>query len=155
MVHFVLDYLGGPAGKAAIFLAEFFIQVLHLDIFISGAGTDAGEGQAAFFCGKFPGLADNFRIYHGEIAFAICHHDDIFQAADHIGCHANALVGIGFQGIQQILGDWQIIPCGISRRLGKKDRVVYNGLYHKIPSFRYGINYQKYLVKAPCLHYSC
>ena len=95
MVYFVLDYLGGPAGKAAIFLAELFIQVLYLDIFVSIAGTDAGQRQASLLRGKFPGFADNFRIYHGEIAFAICHYDDIFQAADHIGCHANALMGIG------------------------------------------------------------
>ena len=58
----------------------------------------------------FGRMFENHRIQHGYANGAGLYGNDVFAAANHIGGKANTVVSVGFQRIQQIHCDGDVLP---------------------------------------------
>ena len=63
----------------------------------------------------------------------VVHGDDAAQDADHVRGHADAGSPVRAEGIHQVLGRGQVLPCRRRRRAGQEQRVVYNLSNHASP----------------------
>ena len=130
VVDLVLDDLRGPPGEPPALLLPAAVQVLHLDILISGRLPDAVQRQAPFLGLERRVLSDDDRIIHDQVQHAHIDHDDPFPHADHVGRHADAAVTVGLQGVQEVLPDGQVLFRRFLRLLAEEERVSDDGSYH-------------------------
>ena len=139
VVNLVLNNLGCPAGEGFQPGLKGCILVLYLDFLkplcFPGA---AQQGQTALLGFIFTGSIDDFRIQHDHVSSFAVKGDDAFINTDHIGGHAHTFFLVGGQGVQQILGNLQILRSGKCGLPGQKNGVVDNGLNHRRIPFGQG-----------------
>lgn len=133
MIHFMLDNLRHPAGIFPMLLLEMLIEVIDFYLLISRTWACPVERQTSLFHlirARF--LRDN-RIHHRELERSACHDDDILLYADHIGRHADTMVQIRPECIEQICYNLFICFRCIHRFLCQEQRIPHNFLYHIYP----------------------
>ena len=132
MVDFVLDDLGGPAGEVFDVGVHFAVLPLHLDGFVALGLALALQGEAAFL-GKIEALAvDDLGVEHLPQGALVVKHDDSFVDADHVGSHAYAVIGVGTQGVQQVVRRGDVISRGGLGLLGQEYRIFHQFAYHGV-----------------------
>lgn len=133
MIHFMLNNLCHPAGIFPMLLLEMLIEVIDFYLLISRTWACPVERQTSLFhLIRACFLCDN-RIHHRELERSACHDDDILLYADHIGRHADTMVQIRPECIEQICYNLFICFRCIHRFLCQDQRIPHNFLYHIYP----------------------
>ena len=130
MVNFVLDDLCCPAGEGLKACLKLLILVLHLDGLPAFGLPDAGEGKTALLRLVRSGFLDDLRVEHDHVLALVVKGDDPLVNADHVGRHAHTAGLVSVQGIQQVLGDRQVLQGGWFSLLGEERFIPHDLLYH-------------------------
>ena len=139
MVDLVLDDLCRPTGEGFDVGLHGPILPLHFDLPEPAGRALPGEGQAALLCRVGALAAENDRVEHFAQRSVVIEHDDGFGFADHIGGHSNAVVFVGFQRVEQVVGDGSVGRAGGLGFARQEQNVGYNGADHIGNSFfQYG-----------------
>ena len=133
MVDLVLKDLGGPAGKGLDAGLEFFVLPLDLDGLEALGLSGTGEGETALLGLIRPGLFEDDRVEHDEIAILAFECEDAFSDAYHVRCHADAAVFVGAERFQQVLRDGQVFRQGRRGFSGEKKLVFADVTDHRKP----------------------
>ena len=133
MVDLVLKDLSGPAGEGLGAGLEFFVLPLDLDGLEALGLSGAGEGETALLGLIRPGLFEDDRVEHDEIAVLALDGDDALCSADHVRRHADTAVFVGDERFQQILRDGQVFRGGRSGFPGEKKLVFADVTDHRKP----------------------
>ena len=132
VVDHVLDELGGPAGEGLDAGLEFFVLPLDLDGLVALGLSGAGEGETALLGLIRPGLFEDDRVEHDEIAVLALDGDDALCSADHVRRHADTAVFVGDERFQQVLRDGQVFRQGRRGFSGEKKLVFADVTNHII-----------------------
>ena len=125
VVHLMLDDLGGPAGVGLQPGLEVQILIADLDLLEAfGFPGAAQQGQTALLGFVFPGGGNDLRIQHQGEILSVGKDDDPFGHTDHIGGHADTGGPVGGDGVQQILGNGQVVGSGIGAFSGEEQGIV-------------------------------
>ena len=108
----MLDYQGRPAGKGLEANLKLLVLIPHLDRLPAFGLPGAGEGETTLLCLIGAGFFDDLRVEHHHVFVLVVKDDDPLADADHIGRHTHAAVLVGSQGVQQVLGDRQVLQGG-------------------------------------------
>ena len=130
VVDLMLDNLGRPAGEGFEAGLKPLVLIMHLDGLPAFGFPGSGEGETALLRLIRPGFPDNLRVEQDHVFALIVKYDDPLVDADHVGRHACTAVPVGGQGVQQVLGDGQIVRRGGLCFLGEEGLVFHNGLDH-------------------------
>ena len=110
---------------------ELFVLPLHLDGLEPFGLPGAGEGETALLRFVRPGLFEDDRVEHDEIAVLALERDDALSDADHVRGHADAAVFVGNERFQQVLRDGQVgLGCRCRRAL-QNQLVSHDGTNHR------------------------
>ena len=90
----------------------------------------AGEGEAPLLRLIGTGFSDDLRVEHHHVSALVLKYDDAPVYADHVGRHADAVLPVGRQGVQQIPGCLQIFHAGGLRPLGQAGGISHDLPYH-------------------------
>ena len=110
---------------------ELFVLPLHLDGLEPFGLPGAGEGETALLRLIWPGLFEDDRVEHDEIAVLALERDDAFSDADHVCGHADAAVFVGDERFQQVLRDGQAFRQGRRGFPGEEKLVFADVTDHK------------------------
>ena len=130
VVDLVLDELGRPAGEGLEAGLKLLVLILNLDRLPAFGLPGAGEGETALLCLVGAGFFDDFQVEHYNIFALVVRDDDPLADTDHIGRYAHTAVLVGGQGVQQVLGDGQVLQGGWFGLLGEEGFVSHDLSYH-------------------------
>ena len=108
---------------------------LDLDALPPLGGTPPGEGQTALLCLIWPGLLHDDGVEHNLIRPLVVENNDALVYPDHIRRHAHAAVLVGGEGVDEVLGDGEVIGGGWFGFLGEKNFVFANFLDHAVSPY--------------------
>ena len=135
VVDLMLDDLGGEAGIGLAVRAEGHIPELHLDGLPADRLPGAGEGKASLLRLIGPaGAVRDDRVQHGDGEAVQADGDDALMDADHVGGHAQAMVQMGTQGVQQVPGNIQVFLGGRLAGAAEEQGVCNDGTDHMLTS---------------------
>ena len=133
MIDFMLNDLGGKAGKRFAAGLEVRGQILHIHRAVAKGLFSTGMGKTALFrLVVFFGMFYDHRVQHGQDGVVVVHHDDTLIKADHVGGKTHTALGVGLQGVDEILHDGKILLGGRFGFAVQGKNVGYNGSYHRI-----------------------
>ena len=147
MIHFMLNNLCHPAGIFPMLPLEMLVEVIDFYLLISRTWACPVERQTSLFHLIRARFLRNNRIHHRELQRSACHDDDILLYADHICRHADTMVQIRPECIQQICYNLFICFRCIHRLLCQEQRIPHDFLYHIYPFSYYTYSLLYYKIK--------
>ena len=132
MVDLVLDYFSRPAGESLEPGLKFFILPLNLDSPEAPSLSAPCKGVTALLGFICPGLLHDDGVEHDLIRPLVVENNDALVYPDHIRRHAHAAVLVGGEGVDEVLGDGEVIGGGWFGFLGEKTFVFANFLDHAV-----------------------
>lgn len=103
MIDLVLDDLRGEAGERLLARLEASVLEAHLDGAVARCAAAARKRQAALLGLVRARAADDLRVEHDARGTLVVEDDDALGRADHVGRHADALVGMRRERVEQVL----------------------------------------------------
>lgn len=127
MVDLMLDDLRGETGERGMALAEFAVEVRHLDTLVAHGMAFSLKGKASFGGVERTVSRGDLRVEHdADTAAEILVHegDDSLGNADHVRGHADAAIAVSFERVFEVLGHGEVlirVPRILGRSLQKRD----------------------------------